>query len=39
MDDGTRILDQLLQVTVLLQEDMARAFEGTGLTTARTHLL
>ncbi|MHA6667498.1 MarR family winged helix-turn-helix transcriptional regulator [Homoserinimonas sp. A447] len=34
-----RVLDQLLAVTALLQEDLARFFEGTPLTTARTHLL
>jgi DNA-binding MarR family transcriptional regulator len=34
-----RVLDQLLSVTVLLQEDLSRFFEGTPLTTARTHLL
>ncbi|HEU4806819.1 MAG TPA: MarR family transcriptional regulator [Homoserinimonas sp.] len=34
-----RVLDQLLEATVLLQKDLARAFEGTPLTTARTHLL
>ena len=39
MTNATRILDQLLEVTVVLQQDMSRAFEGTGLTTARTHLL
>jgi DNA-binding MarR family transcriptional regulator len=34
-----RVLDQLLAVTVLLQEDLDRFFENTPLTTARTHLL
>ncbi|MCI1018858.1 MarR family transcriptional regulator [Microbacterium sp. C5A9] len=32
-------VDRLLQITDLFQRDMARAFEGTGLTTARVHLL
>lgn len=34
-----RVLDQLLEATALLQKDLERAFEGTPLTTARTHLL
>lgn len=33
------LLDRLLQIADLFQKDMARAFEGTGLTTARVHLL
>lgn len=33
------LLDRLLQIGDLFQRDMARAFEGTGLTTARVHLL
>lgn len=33
------LLDRLLQIGELFQRDMARAFEGTGLTTARVHLL
>ncbi|MFS0910743.1 MarR family winged helix-turn-helix transcriptional regulator [Microbacterium sp. 179-I 3D2 NHS] len=32
-------LDRLLQIGDLFQRDMARAFDGTGLTTARVHLL
>ena len=32
-------LDTLLQIADLFQRDMARAFAGTGLTAARTHLL
>lgn len=35
----TLLLDRLLQIGDLFQKDMARAFEGTGLTTARVHLL
>ena len=33
------IFDRLLQIALLIQEDMASSFAGTGLTTARTHLL
>lgn len=33
------LLDRLLQIADLFQKDMARAFDGTGLTTARVHLL
>ncbi|GEK85740.1 MarR family winged helix-turn-helix transcriptional regulator [Microbacterium aerolatum] len=33
------LLDRLLQIADLFQKDMARAFAGTGLTTARVHLL
>lgn len=33
------ILDRLLEIGDLFQRDMARAFEGTGLTTARVHVL
>lgn len=33
------LLDRLLQIGDLFQQDMARAFDGTGLTTARVHLL
>lgn len=32
-------VDRLLQIADLFQRDMARAFDGTGLTTARVHLL
>lgn len=32
-------VDRLLQIADLFQKDMARAFDGTGLTTARVHLL
>ncbi|KJQ55792.1 MarR family winged helix-turn-helix transcriptional regulator [Microbacterium sp. SA39] len=35
----TLLLDRLLQIGELFQRDMARAFDGTGLTTARVHLL
>ena len=33
------LLDRLLQIADLFQKDMARAFDGTGLTTSRVHLL
>ncbi|MDQ0643072.1 MarR family winged helix-turn-helix transcriptional regulator [Microbacterium murale] len=33
------LLDRLLQIAELFQKDMARAFDGTGLTPARVHLL
>lgn len=39
MSDTPPILDRLLEASALLKADMARAFEGTGLTVARTHLL
>ncbi|MDQ0727994.1 MarR family winged helix-turn-helix transcriptional regulator [Microbacterium sp. W4I20] len=35
----TVLLDRLLLIGELFQRDMARAFDGTGLTTARVHLL
>ena len=33
------VFDRLLEIAILLQDDLARSFAGTGLTTARTHLL
>jgi DNA-binding MarR family transcriptional regulator len=33
------VFDRLLEISVLLQADMARSFAGTGLTTSRAHLL
>ena len=39
MADELRILDRLLQIALLFQQDLARAFEGTALTSARVHLL
>ncbi|MHC9044842.1 MarR family winged helix-turn-helix transcriptional regulator [Microbacterium saperdae] len=33
------LLDRLLLIGELFQKDMARAFDGTGLTAARVHLL
>ena len=34
-----QIFDRLLEIALLIQEDLAASFAGTGLTTARTHLL
>src|SRR5690554_1256297 len=34
-----RVLDQLLEATVLLQQDLDHYFENTPLTASRTHLL
>jgi DNA-binding MarR family transcriptional regulator len=39
MADDLTLLDSLLTVTVLLDKDMARSFERSGLTLSRTHLL
>ena len=39
MDPVITVLDRLLEIGELFQKDMARAFEGSGLTTARVHLL
>jgi hypothetical protein len=33
------VLDRLLEIGELFQKDMARAFEGTPLTSARTRVL
>ena len=33
------VLDRLLEISELFQKDMARAFDGTPLTAARTRLL
>ncbi len=34
-----QIFDRLLEIALLIQEDLATSFAGTGLTAARTHLL
>lgn len=39
MADDVRVLDRLLEITVLLNKDMTHALGEIGLTTARTHLL
>ncbi len=39
MSDAAQVFDRLLQIAILLQQDLTRSFEGTALTTARTHLL
>lgn len=36
---GLHVFDRLLEITLLLQADMARSFAQSGLTVARTHLL
>ena len=36
---GVHVFDRLLELTLLLQADMARSFAQSGLTVARTHLL
>ena len=39
MTDAEHIFDRLLEIALLIQDDLAASFAGTGLTTARTHLL
>ena len=39
MDKAPEVFDRLLEITVLLQKDLARSFETNGLTLSRTHLL
>lgn len=39
MTSSTVIFDRLLEISLLLQQELTRSFEGTALTTARTHLL
>jgi DNA-binding MarR family transcriptional regulator len=39
MTEPTEIFDRLLEITVMLQKDLAHSFEGNGLTLSRTHLL
>ena len=39
MSTQLAVFDRLIEISVLLQADMARSFTGTGLTTSRTHLL
>ena len=39
MSDEIEVFDRLLQIALLIQDDLARFFAGTGLTPARTHLL
>lgn len=34
-----QVFDRLLEISLLLQDDMARSFAGSGLTAARTHLM
>ena len=39
MTTPEQIFDRLLEIALLIQEDLAASFAGTGLTAARTHLL
>jgi DNA-binding MarR family transcriptional regulator len=39
MASAEHVFDRLLEIALLIQEDLAASFAGTGLTTARTHLL
>ena len=39
MTPDITVLDRLLEISVLFQKDMARAFDGTPLTAARVRLL
>lgn len=39
MNEATEVFDRLLEIALLLQQDMATSFAGTGLTAARAHLL
>lgn len=39
MVGAPEILDRLLQIALLFQQDLARSFEGTPLTSSRVHLL
>lgn len=34
-----QVFDRLLEIALLIEDDLMRFFRGTGLTTARTHLL
>src|SRR5918994_5550914 len=39
MSSQVAVFDRLLEIALLIQDDLATSFAGTGLTTARTHLL
>jgi DNA-binding MarR family transcriptional regulator len=39
MSPHVQVFDRLLEIALLIQDDLANFFTGTGLTTARTHLL
>jgi DNA-binding MarR family transcriptional regulator len=39
MAGSVTVFDRLLEIALLIQEDLTDSFAGTGLTTARTHLL
>jgi DNA-binding MarR family transcriptional regulator len=39
MTSSVHVFDRLLEIALLIQQDLATSFAGTGLTIARTHLL
>ena len=39
MSAPEQVFDRLLEIALLIQEDLAASFAGTGLTAARAHLL
>lgn len=39
MPGSVAVFDRLLEVALLIQQDLTDSFAGSGLTTARTHLL
>jgi DNA-binding MarR family transcriptional regulator len=39
MTTASSVFDRLLEITLLLQQDLAQSFAGTALTPSRTHLL
>ena len=39
MTKELHVFDRLLEISLLVQDDMGKAFAGTGLTVSRTHLL
>src|SRR5918993_5646136 len=39
MSSQVAVFDRLLEVALLIEQDLTDSFAGTGLTTARTHLL
>jgi DNA-binding MarR family transcriptional regulator len=36
---SVQVFDRLLEIALLIQQDLARSFDGTALTASRTHLL
>jgi DNA-binding MarR family transcriptional regulator len=39
MESAVHLFDRLLEIALLIQDDLANFYAGTGLTQARTHLL